>query len=254
MTQPEAAVAIVHAREAEESVLLIRRSERDDDPWSGHWSFPGGRCDPEDRDPLDTALRELEEECGIRLAREQMEAVLPHRVARRRVPPYVQVAPFVFGVSAELPTVLDAREAAAALWVPLRELRDPSKHELRAVLGRPDAMLFPCVPLAGTPLWGFTYRLITDWLGLSAEDRSFEEANRVLQFLLSLGLTLEERWQDGQRVAQVKGEIPSEAVVAQFSGPADGVPSLTCLEVSRQSVRVIGAKFEEYLIRASKTV
>jgi 8-oxo-dGTP pyrophosphatase MutT (NUDIX family) len=254
MTQPEAAVAIVHARGAEESVLLIRRSERADDSWSGHWSFPGGRCDPEDRDPLDTALRELEEECGVRLAREQMEAELPHRVARRRAPPYVQVAPFVFGLSAELPTVLDAREAAAALWVPLRELRDPSKHEWRPVLGRPEAMLFPCVPLAGTPLWGFTYRLITDWLGLSTPDRSFEEAGRVLDFLLSQGLTLDQGWQDGRRVAKVTGEIPCAAVLARFSGPSVGVPSLTCLEVSRHAVRLIGAKFEEYLIRASKTV
>src|SRR3954469_17844709 len=105
-THPDAAVAIVHAREPNESVLLIRRSEREDDPWSGHWSFPGGRSDPQDRDPLDTALRELAEECGVRLAREQMEAALPQRVARRRSPPYVLVAPFVFGVSAELPTVL----------------------------------------------------------------------------------------------------------------------------------------------------
>src|SRR5215472_6528479 len=48
MRAPEAAVAIVHARGAPsgsdaESVLLIRRTERPNDPWSGHWSFPGGR-------------------------------------------------------------------------------------------------------------------------------------------------------------------------------------------------------------------
>ena len=166
MTQPDAAVAIVHARGPDESVLLIRRSERDDDPWSGHWSFPGGRCDPEDRDPLDTALRELAEECGIFLTRQQMEITLPHRQARRITPPYVLVAPYVFGVSAELPTVLDPREAAAALWVPLRDLRDPARHEMKPVLGRSPATLFPCVQLAGTPLWGFTYRLIADWLGI----------------------------------------------------------------------------------------
>jgi 8-oxo-dGTP pyrophosphatase MutT (NUDIX family) len=166
MTQPDAAVAIVHARGPEESVLLIRRSERDDDPWSGHWSFPGGRCDPEDRDPLDTALRELAEECGILLTREQMESALPRTPARRLTPPPLLVAPFVFGVNAELPTTLDPREAAAALWLPLRELRDPARHELRPMLSRAPEQLFPCVPLDGTPLWGFTYRLIADWLGL----------------------------------------------------------------------------------------
>ncbi len=162
MTQPDAAVAIVHARGPEESVLLIRRSERDDDPWSGHWSFPGGRRDPVDRDPLDTALRELSEECGIRLAREQMEIAMPHTLARRSAPPYVLVAPFVFGVTTQLPVILEPREAAAALWVPLRDLRDPSRHELRPISGRS----LPCVLLEGTPLWGFTYRLIADWLTL----------------------------------------------------------------------------------------
>src|SRR5450432_668562 len=100
-TQPDAAVAIVCAHVPAGSVLLIRRSERDDDPWSGHWALPGGRRDPEDQDLLRTALRELEEECGIRLSREQMEAALPPVLARRREPPYLLVAPFLFAVDRE---------------------------------------------------------------------------------------------------------------------------------------------------------
>src|ERR1043165_8599890 len=59
VTQPEAAVAIVRAREPEDSILLMRRTIREGDSWSGQWSFPGGRCDPSDPSPLDTALREL---------------------------------------------------------------------------------------------------------------------------------------------------------------------------------------------------
>ena len=166
MTPPDAAVAIVHARGPAESVLLIRRSTRAEDSWSGHWSFPGGRCDPADRDPLDTALRELSEECGITLAREQMESALPLTTARRLVPPFLVVAPYIFGVDFELPTLLDPREAAAALWVPLGELRDPARHELRSMVDRSPDLLFPSVMLDGTPLWGFTYRLISEWLGI----------------------------------------------------------------------------------------
>jgi hypothetical protein len=66
-------------------------------------------------------------------------------------------------------------EAVAALWVPLRDLRDLTRHTLRPVPGRPPEMLFPAIELKGelplglmaTPLWGFTYRLIMDWLGLA---------------------------------------------------------------------------------------
>src|SRR5215471_17287898 len=96
MTEPEAAVAVVHASEPAESVLLIRRSEREGDPWSGHWSFPGGWRQKGDQDLLHTALRELEEECGLRLQRDQMEAPLRPTVAGRRVGRLVLVAPFLF--------------------------------------------------------------------------------------------------------------------------------------------------------------
>ena len=72
MAEPEAAVAIVRAAVPDDSILLIRRAEREGDSWSGHWSFPGGRREPEDPDLLHTALRELEEECGIRLPREKL--------------------------------------------------------------------------------------------------------------------------------------------------------------------------------------
>ena len=73
MTEAEAAVAIVQAHGERESVLLMRRAEREGDSWSGHWSFPGGWRQAGDRDLLCTALRELEEECGVRLAREHLQ-------------------------------------------------------------------------------------------------------------------------------------------------------------------------------------
>jgi len=130
VSECDAAVAIVHAM-ANDSVLLIRRAERAEDPWSGHWSFPGGRCDPEDTGPSQTALRELEEECGIRLGRERLAGTLPLAIARRRVGPYLRVAPFLFRVDGEMSVVLDPREAVEAVWEPLSHLRDPARHALR---------------------------------------------------------------------------------------------------------------------------
>jgi len=166
MAEPEAAVAVLHAIEPEESVLLIRRAERADDPWSGHWSFPGGRRDPEDPDLLHTALRELEEECGIRLGREHFETALPPMLAGRRAGRFVLVAPFLFRVPGKLPVFLHPPEAVEAQWTPLEILRDPARHARQCVPGQPKEMQFPAIELNGVPLWGFTYRLIVDWLGL----------------------------------------------------------------------------------------
>ena len=125
MADPEAAVAIVRARAPEESILLIRRTERVGDPWSGHWSLPGGRREPEDPDLLHTALRELAEECAILLTVDQLETALPATSVGRLLGPRMLVAPFVF-------------------------------------------RQFPGIELNGVPLWGFTYKLVTDWLGVKS--------------------------------------------------------------------------------------
>ena len=164
MDEAHAAVALVHARGPVEAILLIRRAERETDPWSGHWSFPGGRRDPADADLLDTALRELQEECGIRLARETLEAAMPPTTAGRAVGRHMIVAPFVFLIDSQLPTVLDPREVADAVWVPVNVLTDPLRHAVQSVPGMPKEQQFPGIELNGVALWGFTYRLLTEWL------------------------------------------------------------------------------------------
>jgi 8-oxo-dGTP pyrophosphatase MutT (NUDIX family) len=265
-TQPKAAVAIVHTRGPGESVLLIRRAERDEDSWSGHWSFPGGRLELQDPDLLHTALRELEEECGIRLAPEDLEAALPSMVARRQSPPFVLVAPYVFAVPCELPTLLHLAEAVEAVWVRRTCLEDPAQHRLCPVPGRKAEMLYPAIELNGIPLWGFTYRLITDWLRLIPTDLAIEQAglaaaSEVVDLLLARGLKLKHAWEDRRevksltiqqvvKVATVEGVIPAAEILAYFSRSNDVIPRVNRIEAQPSYVRVVGLGFEEYLIRA----
>ncbi len=161
---PSAAVAVLHAVAPVESILLIRRASNPRDPWSGHWSFPGGRRDPSDLDLLATALRELHEECSIQLHRGSVAQALEPSLAGRRVGKFVTVSPFVFRLEEQLVTKLDEREAVSSLWIPVDRLRDRSLHALQPVPGLPPDQLFPAIDLEGTPLWGFTYRVLCDWL------------------------------------------------------------------------------------------
>ena len=62
---PAAVMVLLYPKDGEYCVLLNKRSQ-EVEHHKGEISFPGGATDPEDRDPLDTALRETEEEMGIR--------------------------------------------------------------------------------------------------------------------------------------------------------------------------------------------
>jgi 8-oxo-dGTP pyrophosphatase MutT (NUDIX family) len=261
MEQAEAAVAILHAR-AENSILLMRRADREGDPWSGHWSLPGGRCEARDRDPSHTALRELEEECGIQLGSGSLESTLPLMGARRKTGPPLLVAPYVFTVEQELAAVVDGREAVSALWVPLRVLTDPAQHCLRTVPGSAAELLYPGIALDGAPLWGFTYRLLTVWLGLISEEQarkeaSFEEMEGMLAFLVSHGLSVVQGWTNRSvgsvvtMASRVTGPIPVQDVIDYVCAARARAPQINALEVRSELIRAVGLRFEQYLIEAA---
>lgn len=245
MSEPEAAVALLHAAPAD-SVLLIRRTEREGDSWSGQWSLPGGRRDPGDLDLLHTALRELDEECGIRLTRESVVEAMSPRLVGRRVGRYFLVAPFAFRLDGEYATILDPLEAAHAEWLPLSILRDLSRHRLRNVPGHPPETLFPAIDLEGAPLWGFTYRLLCDWLGLPVP---YNAAAALLRFLLDRGLDLVSDWDGG--IAEVRGgPIPVAEVKAHFCAPGAQALAFNRLELHADRISFLGAAYEPRLIRS----
>lgn len=52
-------------------VLMLQRSLCEDDPAAGMWEFPGGKLDPKET-PLKAAIREFEEETGVKKPRGQL--------------------------------------------------------------------------------------------------------------------------------------------------------------------------------------
>jgi 8-oxo-dGTP pyrophosphatase MutT (NUDIX family) len=61
-------IIIRHLPNSPPEMLYLLRSSHENDRWSGHVAFPGGKRDPEDNnDSLTTAIRETREEVGIDL-------------------------------------------------------------------------------------------------------------------------------------------------------------------------------------------
>ena len=157
-----AAVAVILAPDPD-SILLIRRAERQGDPWGGHMALPGGRREPGDADLLATAIRETWEEVGVALDVEQGAGVLDDVVPRTPVLPPVAVRPYVFPIS-QRPVLKLNHEVAVAHWVPLDHLLDPAtRHPVRLeVAGQSRTVL--AYELKDAIVWGMTERILSSLL------------------------------------------------------------------------------------------
>ncbi len=158
----EAAVAIITVGFSRD-ILLVRRADNPQDPWAGHWAFPGGRRE-EGESIIETCIRECEEECGILLAADAIRETLPISYAGLSMNRSVAVAPFHWHFE-EAPVIkLDVTELQSSTYLPLDRFRNLSHHSSgRLAVAYPDRD-YPYLELEGTPLWGFTYQVLHQWL------------------------------------------------------------------------------------------
>lgn len=91
---------------------------------AGQVSFPGGRAEPGDPSPEFTALREAEEEIGIRPERIEIIGRLPDYLTRTGY----RISPIVGLLTPPLELVPDPREVDEVFEVPLAFLLDPRNH------------------------------------------------------------------------------------------------------------------------------
>jgi 8-oxo-dGTP pyrophosphatase MutT (NUDIX family) len=133
------------------SVLLTQRTDHLHDH-AGQISFPGGRMDPGDSSPNDTALRESEEEIG--LDRRGVE-IIGHLPQYLTVSGY-SVTPVVGLVQPQAEYVLDTFEVADVFEVPLHFLMDPVNHQVRVWESDQGSRRFYSMPYENRFIWGAT--------------------------------------------------------------------------------------------------
>jgi 8-oxo-dGTP pyrophosphatase MutT (NUDIX family) len=138
-------------------LVFIRRSPHG--LHGGQIAFPGGRREPQDADLLQTALREAEEEVGLKPHEVKVLTELP---VIETVATGFRVAPYLGWLAGAPPTWRrQETEIDEILEVRVQDL-GPESHavELWRLPGWPEAREVPFYWIGQYKLWGATYRIV----------------------------------------------------------------------------------------------
>lgn len=147
-------------------LLFIKRTRHPDDRHSGQIAFPGGRADQADQTLLSTALRESEEEIGIKPKDIEILGQTPSftTVTNYRITPFAGILPWPYKLK------LSQEEVQKTLLIPLDWLNDHGHRQQRTW----QSQLLPGVDLPvvffeefeGEVLWGATAQIVVDFLDI----------------------------------------------------------------------------------------
>jgi 8-oxo-dGTP pyrophosphatase MutT (NUDIX family) len=131
----------------------------------GQVSFPGGGCNQDESTPEQTALREAEEEIGLKLGDVRLLGRLNEvlTITRYRVMPVVGVMPWPYEVRSE------PAEVERVFTIPLLWLADPANWGEQSVTLDGFLRPFPVItyhPYDGETLWGASARMTHNFLSV----------------------------------------------------------------------------------------
>lgn len=157
--QSAVAVPLFHY-EGDLSTLVLLRTKQENDHHSGQLSFPGGKVEPEDADTISTALREMEEETGIKI---EKEGYITH-LTKLSIPiSKFEVDPIVFYLDS-LPTISLAPAEAVSTHIISLESLPFDNIPTRDIYS--NGVLLKNIPYlletAGVPLWGATAMILSE--------------------------------------------------------------------------------------------
>lgn len=144
-------------REGGATVLLTQRTDHLSSH-AGQVAFPGGRVDDTDKGPVDTALRETEEEIGLdRSFIDVIGALDTYETGTG-----FSITPIVGVVRPGFTLTLQADEVAQVFEVPLDFFLDPSNHQRESREWRGAMRHYYVMPYDGHHIWGATAGMLVN--------------------------------------------------------------------------------------------
>jgi 8-oxo-dGTP pyrophosphatase MutT (NUDIX family) len=146
-----------------EEVLLIKRAEREGDPWSGQVGFPGGRVEAVDVTFRDTAVRETKEEVGIDI--EPSARFLGYMGAFNPVNRNIAIVPSIFLLKSDA-TPRPNAEVSSFRWVRFSDFAGKNRSTHRVVRNG-VTVDFPSFNVGDYVVWGLTEKILSTLVGFS---------------------------------------------------------------------------------------
>jgi len=163
------AVLILLAEGGEGPDVLLMQRSANLRHHAGQPSFPGGVTEPDDADPVATALREANEEVGLDPTSVTVVTTLPDLWIN--VTNY-QVTPVLAWWHTAHPILsINPGEVSSVARVPLRELADPDR---RVRARHPSGYIGPAFDVDGMLVWGFTAGVLATVLRLGGWEQPWE--------------------------------------------------------------------------------
>ncbi|QIW23441.1 NUDIX domain-containing protein [Sulfolobus sp. S-194] len=154
----ECKAAVVALISASGKILLIKRKENKNDPWSGHIALPGGRREGNEECSF-TAIRECLEEVGIKPCNLiELGMYYPNNM------PTMLVKAYVSCINKEVTLQIQKEEVDTAFWADIRKLEK----------GNGDEYYFN-----GYRIWGMTYRILRDIINKKIYEKCIQSGNNT---------------------------------------------------------------------------
>jgi 8-oxo-dGTP pyrophosphatase MutT (NUDIX family) len=155
LTLRDAAVLIAFTDRPNPGVILTQRPQ-----WlrshAGQVAFPGGKVDPTDRDVVDAALREAEEEIGL----SRRDVVIGGATDAYRSGSGYHITPVLGVIPADLPFDPNPDEVEDWFEVPIDILFNPDNYALQQAHWQGQARRYYDMHWQGRRIWGVTAGII----------------------------------------------------------------------------------------------